>query len=168
MQAIFNKWRDKSRGFLYQASRFLGETDSIRPDSMQKQFTALSSLKVDLPAFTSLLPYETVDEEGFFVNRHSVGFGFTFIPMAGADEGLMKALAELFKNKLPVGCDCTFMLYKHHYLAGDLSRSFAPILEAGGIYAELARLSLKFHLKAIQQGYPNNRNVAAQLADYQG
>lgn len=168
MHSILNKLRDKSRDFLYQASRLLGETDSIRPASIQNQLDALSSLKVDLPTFTNLLPYESVDEEGFFVNRNSVGFGFAFIPMAGADEGLMKALAELFKNKLPEGCDCTFMLYKHHYLAGDLGRSFSPILEKGGIYAELTRLSLKFHLNAIQQGYPNNRNVAAQLADYQG
>jgi conjugal transfer ATP-binding protein TraC len=168
MQTMLNKWRDKSREFLFKASRILGETDSFKPSSLKDKRDALASLNVSLPAFQSLLPYETVDEEGFFVNRNSVGFGFNFAPVAGADEGLMKSMAELFKNKLPAGCDCTFMLFKHHYLAGDLSRGFSPILESGGIYAELARLSLDFHLKALKEGYPNSRNVPAQLADYQG
>jgi conjugal transfer ATP-binding protein TraC len=168
MQTMLNKWRDKSRELLFKASRILGETDSFKPSSLKDKRDALASLNVSLPAFQSLLPYETVDEEGFFVNRNSVGFGFNFAPVAGADEGLMKSMAELFKNKLPAGCDCTFMLFKHHYLAGDLSRGFSPILESGGIYAELARLSLDFHLKALKEGYPNSRNVPAQLADYQG
>lgn len=168
MQTMLNKWRDKSRAFLHQMSHRLGERDGIKPDSLQEQALAAESLDVSLPTLTSLLPYETVDAEGFFINRNSVGFGLNFIPMAGADESLMKAMAELIKNKLPEGTDCTFMLYKHHYLAGDLNRSVAPILKEGGIYAELARLSLNFHLKAIREGYPNHRNIPARLADYQG
>lgn len=168
MQTMLNKSRDKARNFLHKASHFLGETQGIKPASLQENQAANHSLQVDLPALRNLLPYETVDEDGLFINRNSMGFGFSFVPMAGADESLMKALAELFKSKLPDGCDCTFMLYKHHYLADALQRSFAPILEQGGIYAELARLSINFHLKAIQQGYPNNRNLPAKLTDYQG
>lgn len=168
MQAIFNKWRDKSRALLFNMSRLLGETGGFMPASLRDKNEAQTSLNVSLPALKSLLPYETMDEEGFFINRNSVGFGYHFSPQAGADESLMKSMAELFKNKLPEGCDCTFMLYKHHYLAGDLSRGFTPILEKDGIYAELARLSLNFHLKAMKEGYPNTRNVPAQLADYQG
>ena len=119
MQAMFNKWRDKSRGLLFNMSRRLGETDGLKPASLRDKKEVQTSLNVSLPALKSLLPYETMDEEGFFINRNSVGFGFHFSPQAGADESLMKAMAELFKNKLPEGCDCTFMLYKHHYLAGD-------------------------------------------------
>ncbi len=168
MQTMFNKSRDKARELLYRATQFLGEKHSIKPASHHVRDEANKSLQVDLPAFTNLLSYETVDDEGFFVNRNSVGFGFSFTPMAGADEMLMKALAELFKNKLPPGCDCTFMLYKHHYLSEVLNHSFAPILEQGGVYAELARRSVDFHLKAVCEGYPNSRNLPAQLADYQG
>lgn len=168
MQAMFNKSRDKARELLYRAAQFLGEGHRIKPASHRVCVAANKSLQVDLPAFTHLLPYETVDDEGFFVNHNSVGFGFSFTPMPGADESLMKALAELFKNKLPPECDCTFMLYKHHYLSDALNHSFSPILEQGGVYAELARKSIDFHLKAVREGYPNNRNLPAQLADYQG
>ncbi len=168
VQTMFNKSRDKARGLFHKTAQFLGETQGVKPGSLQEASLANSSLRVDLPALRHLLSYETVDEDGFFINRHSVGFGFSFTPMAGADESLMKALAELFKNKLPEGCDCSFLLYKHHYLSGVLKQSFEPILEQGGIYAELARLSIDFHLKAIRHGYPNNRNLPAQLTDYQG
>lgn len=39
-------------------------------------------------------------------------------------------------------------------------------MKKGGVHAELARQSLNFHLKAIKEGYPNGRNIPAQLADY--
>ena len=168
MLNLWNKWRDTSREYLHKASRVLGETVGIAPTSMHEQHQAQQTIQVDVPVFSNLLPYETVDEEDFFINRQSVGFGLAFHPLSGADESLMKALAELLKNKLPEGCDCTFMLYKHPYLANDLARSFSPILKQGDIYADLAKLSLDFHNKAISKGYPNNRNIPAQLVDYQG
>src|SRR3990167_9385640 len=168
MHNLLNKWRDTSREYLHKASCLLGETVGIAPHSMHEQHQAQQTIQVDVPVFSNLLPYESVDEEGFFINRQSVGFGLAFHPLSGADESLMKALAELLKNKLPEGCDCTFMLYKHPYLANDLARCFAPILKQGGIYADLAKLSLNFHTQAISNGYPNNRNIPAQLVDYQG
>src|SRR3990167_2272268 len=168
MLNLWNKWRDTSREYLHKASRVLGETVGIAPTSMHEQHQAQQTIQVDVPVFSNLLPYETVDEEDFFINRQSVGFGLAFHPLSGADESLMKALAELQKNKLPEGCDCTFMLYKHPYLANDLARSFSPILKQGDIYADLAKLSLDYHNKAISKGYPNNRNIPAQLVDYQG
>jgi conjugal transfer ATP-binding protein TraC len=87
--------------------------------------------------------------------------------MAGADESLMKSLAELFKNKLTEGTDCTALLYKHPWLLQNLQQNYAPIIKQGGIYAELARQSLQYHQHAIQNGYKNGRNIPATLADYQ-
>lgn len=166
MHPVINQWRDKTRELLHRFSSKLGETDSIRPHSLLDGSRADEALQMDFPSFRSLLPYETIDGDQLFLNRNSAGFGFHVMPASGADESLMKSLAELFKNKLPAGADCTVMLYKHQYLSHRLAESFIPILERGGMYAELARMSLDFHLKAVQKGYKNARNVPAQLADY--
>ncbi|QLZ68942.1 type IV secretion system protein TraC [Legionella sp. PC1000] len=163
-----NQLRDKARELAHRASHKLGETAGIKPDSLQHHFKASETCALDLPSITSLLPYETVSEEGFFINRNSAGFGIRLMPMAGADESLMKSLAELFKNKLTEGTDCTVLLYKHPWLAQNLQHNYAPILKQGGIYAELARQSLKYHLNAITKGYKNGRNVPATLSDCQG
>ncbi|WP_103989397.1 type IV secretion system protein TraC [Legionella quinlivanii] len=159
-------WRDKARKVLHRWSHQLGETLSSEPQSLFDHQRGKESLQVDLPSFRSLLPYETIDDDRLFINQNSIGFGLSVLPSCGADESLMLSLASLFKNKLPAGVDCTVMLYKHHYVSHRLSESFSPILERGGIYAELARMSIDFHLKAIKQGYKNGRNVPAQLADY--
>ncbi|STX81466.1 F pilus assembly protein TraC [Legionella busanensis] len=160
------RWRDKAREFLYKASQGLGETVSIKPESLLTQQKAHESLTLDLPSIKSLLPYETVSQEGFFINRNSMGFGLALMPLSGADESLMKSLAQLFKNKLSVGTDCTVLLYKHPWLLDQLSQNYEPILKQGGIFADLARLSLNYHLKAIKKGYKNGRNIPAGLSDY--
>lgn len=162
------KLRDTSREVLHGISHGLGETLSIKPDSVSNRARANAALQLDIPLFRNLLPYESMDDQGFFINHTTAGFGLHIAPMPGADVWLMKSMSELIKNKLPAGVDCTVMLYKHHYLANTLQRSFAPVIEKGGIYAELARKSLAFHVNAIKNGYANGRNIPAQLVDYRG
>ncbi|STO91693.1 type IV secretion system protein TraC [Fluoribacter dumoffii] len=162
----FTVWRDKARHLLHRTSQMLGETSGIKPASLSAQGQAHESITMDLPSIKGLLPYETVNEAGFFVNRNSMGFGLQLSPMSGADESLMNSLAQLFKNKLTVDTDCTVLMYKHPWLEGRLAQNYASILKQGGIYAELARLSLKYHLNAIKKGYKNGRNVPAGLSDY--
>lgn len=159
-------WRDKARTLMHQAATLLGETSGIKPASLQAQTKAQESYELDVPSIKALLPYETVNEQGFFVNRNSMGFGLALQPMSGADESLMNSLALLFKNKLTVGTDCTVLLYKHPWLGSSLAQNYEPILKKGGIYAELARASLNYHLEAIKKGYHNGRNVPAGLSDY--
>ncbi|WP_131783638.1 type IV secretion system protein TraC [Legionella gresilensis] len=159
-------WRDKARHLLHRASHGLGETSGIKPESHLNHVKAHQSLTMDLPSIRSLLPYETVSEEGFFVNCNSLGFGLMLMPASGADESLMKSLAQIFKNKLTPGTDCTVFLYKHPWLLHTLAQNYEPILNQGGIYAELARLSLQYHLKALKKGYQNGRNIPAGLSDY--
>ena len=161
-----NIWRDKARAAFYSVSQKLGESAGIKPTSLHHVNKACESLSVDVPSMKSLFPYETVNDDGFFVNRNSMGFGMMLMPMAGADESLMKSLAETFKNKLTQGSDCTVLLYKHPWLAGTLHQNFDPILKRGGIFAELARQSIKYHLHAIKKGYKNGRNIPATLSDY--
>lgn len=166
MFAILDRVRDSTRQSLSRFSRKMGETLGVTPVSIVTRKAASNSMWVDLPSFVSLLPYESIDDKELFINSQSVGFGLHLEPSAGADESLMNSVAELLKNKLPAEACLTFMLYKHHYLASALGHSYEPILKKGGIYAELARMSLKFHLEAIHSGYKNGRNVPAQLADY--
>lgn len=160
--------RDRARDLLHRAARFFGETSSIKPTSLHAHQKAQASLALDLPSIKALLPYETVNDAGFFVNRNSMGFGLLLRPMSGADESLMNSLSQLFKNKLTASTDCTVLLYKHPWLGASLSQNYEPILQQGGIYAELARETLKYHLNAIKKGYKNGRNVPAGLSDYCG
>ncbi|WP_419421564.1 type IV secretion system protein TraC (plasmid) [Legionella sp. D16C41] len=166
MGVDFTVWRDKARELLHRATTSLGETASTKPASCRAESRAQASYAMDLPSIKALLPYETINDAGFFVNRNSMGFGLELMPMAGADESLMKSLSQLFKNKLTAGTDCTVLLYKHPWLGDTLLQNYEPILKQGGIYAELARFSLKYHLNAIKKGYKNGRNVPAGLSDY--
>ena len=158
--------RDKARTLTHQLSHFLGEADGCTPSSLLDVGRAKKLIEVDLPSFKSLLPYETVDEDFLFINRSTAGFGLHVLPACGADLSLMKSMAELFKTKLPVGVDCTVMLYKHYYIGQALATNYEPIIRKGGVHAELAQRSLDFHKKAIKEGYPNGRNIPAQCADY--
>lgn len=162
----FNAIRDQIRKHLHSIAHFFGETASSQPESLKYLGKAKEALKVDSPYFLSLLPYESITTDLLFVNKTTAGFALEVQPSAGADESLVKALADLIKNKIPPEVDCTVMLYKHRYLAEQLKRSFDPIIAKGGVHANLAELNLEFHQKAILKGYPNNRNIPAQLADY--
>lgn len=167
MSVDINQLRDKSRALLHRFSHWLGETASVQPQSLYDKAQAEESLRLDLPAVRNLLPYDSFDNcHNLFINRHSMGFGLHLQPSAGADESLVKSLAEIFKNKLPEGFDCTILLYRHHYLAEILNTSYAPILQQNNAYAELAQLNLNYHLQATQDGYANGRNIPALLADY--
>lgn len=157
---------DKGRTSLHRLTKFLGEDHGVDPVSVKKRRAARHSVTVDLPSLRHLLPYESVDDDLFFINKNSVGFGLHLQPASGADEALVKSMAELLKNKLPKDCDCTVLLYKHHHVAADLYRGFKPSLDKGGIYETLAQMSLKYHINAVHKGYKNKRSLSAQLVDY--
>jgi len=163
---MLHRIMDIGRNALHRFAGVLGEGTDVKPSSIKKNREARKTVHLDLPAFRSLLPYESMDNEQLFINKTTSGFGLHVVPSPGADETLVKSMAELFKNKLPEGFDCTVLLYKHHYLAEDLERGFEPMLAKGGIYKTLAEMSIKYHVNAIKNGYKNNRNIPAQLADY--
>ena len=124
----------------------------MMPGSLKKERLAQASINLDLPSIVSLLPYESVDEDLLFINKRSMGFGLHVMPAAGADEALVKSMAELIKNKLPVGVDCTVMLHKHHYVSAAIEHGFDPMMNQGGIYQQLAQMSEKYHLEAAIEG----------------
>ena len=157
---------DKSREALSAFAQFLGEDARVKFSDRKSSKKAYASINVDFPSLRNLMPYESIDSDLLFMNKHSVGFGLHVLPASGADETLVKSMAELFKNKLPTGVDCTVMLFRHHYLADNLAYGFAPMKKLGGIYARLSEMSLKYHTKACQNGYKNARNIAAKLTDY--
>lgn len=157
---------DTGRSWLHRVAHLLGEGGHMMPGSLKKERLAQASVNLDLPSIVSLLPYESVDEDLLFFNKRSLGFGLHVIPATGADEALVQSMAELIKNKLPVGVDCTVMLHKHHYVSAAIERGFDPMMQQGGICQQLAQMSERYHLKAAVDGYPNGRNIAAKLSDY--
>ena len=163
---MLTHWMDKGRETLSRLAQSLGEHAPINANTSSSARLARAALRMQLPSLRQLLPYETYSSDGLFINKQSVGFGLHVLPAAGADETLVKSMAELIKAKLNPGVDCTVMLHKHPYIGAELKRGFEPLTRRGGIYARLSQMSLDYHLKAIQSGYANGCNIPAQLVDY--
>ena len=163
---MLTHWIDKGRDALSRLAQGLGEHAPGNANTSHSARLARAALCVQLPSFRQLLPYETVDSDGLFINKQSVGFGLHVLPAAGADEALVKSMAELIKSHLHAGVDCTVILHKHPYIGAELCQGFESMMSKGGIYERLSRMSLNYHLKAIRQGYQNGCNIPAQLADY--
>ncbi|KTC84398.1 type IV secretion system protein TraC [Legionella drozanskii] len=162
---MLTKIRDLNRKVVYKIARFLGE-ESVAPESLQEIADANETMSLNEAIFERLLPYEAMLDNDLFMNKTTMGFGLYLAPGSGADAHLVKAHAELLKHRLPEGFDLTVMMHKHHYLENDLIRGFKAILERGGMYEAIARMSIRYHLNAIKSGYKNKRNIPAQLADY--
>ena len=159
-------WIDSTKEVFAKVALRFGEENDTRPGSFRKTKDAQASLVFDLPSLSTLLPYESIDEDLIFINKKSIGFGLFAMPVSGANEELVKSMAELLKNKLSRGVDMTVMLYKHHHIANNLFKGFEPLINRGGIYKAIAQMSIRYHINAIQNGYKNNCNLPAQLADY--
>lgn len=158
---------DKGMKVLERLTHRLGEGRGVASPTYKKAKLARQSITLDVPSITNLMPYESTDEDLMFINKQSMGFGFKILPMSGADETLVKALSNLLKNRLPVDVDCTVMLYRHHRIKERLDDGFEALKAQGGIFESLASLSQSYHAKAATDGYPNGRNIAAKLSDYE-
>ena len=162
---FINQLIDGSRNIMHKISHFLGEDYGIEPESVSAKAKAQQSIELYPQEFESLLPYESF-ANGIFYNKETAGFGLHVSPKAGADIGLIKAHANLLQHKLPEGVYLNVMLYKHHYLCDSLMGGYSSILEKGGMHTEIAKMALRYHLKAIKSGYKNQRNIPANLSDY--
>ena len=160
-------WIDSTKEVFAKVALRFGEENDTRPGSFRKTKDAQVSLVFDLPSLSTLLPYESIDEDLIFINKKSIGFGLFAMPVSGANEELVKSMAELLKNKLREGVDMTVMLYKHHHLNQTLEHGFEPLISMGGEFTRLAKMSLKYHKNAALSQYTNGRNINATLSDYQ-
>lgn len=155
---------DFTKNFLHKFASSLGEDTIACPHKSKK--AAIDSINLDLPAIQTLLPYEYMTQDLLFKNKTSVGFGIELMPLAGADEALVKSLAQMLKNKLSPDVCATFMLHKHSNLEACIEEGFKPSLNKGGIFKELAKISFAYHKDALNLGYPNRANIDARLSDY--
>ena len=156
---------DKLKQASNRFSLLLGEDVNVQ-SHIKQQKMAKKTLQFDAPILSNILPYESIDDDLVFFNKNSIGFGLQLLPATGADETLVKSMAELIQNKLPQGVDCTVMLFKHNRIEKALEKGLEPLKSKAGIFAELADLSFSYHRKASLEGYPNHRNIAAKLCDY--
>ena len=160
-------WIDSTKELFAKVTTSFGEENETRSGSFRRNKEAQASLVFDLPSLSGLLPYESIDEDLIFINKKSIGFGLFAMPVSGANEELVKSMAELLKNKLPEGVDMTVMLYKHHHLNQALEHGLEPLMSMGGEFTRLAKMSLKYHKNAALSQYTNGRGINASLADYQ-
>lgn len=160
-------WIDKAKDMAYSTSRALGEELGIKTSSEKIMNEAKRAMSFNDAHLREVLPYESIDKtSNVFHNRQTYGFGFHVLPLAGADERLVDSLAQLLKNKLPAGWDCQAMLYKNSFVGGQIDKSYEPLLQKGGLYAELAKMSIKYHKNAAKSGYKNKSDTPSRLSDY--
>lgn len=160
-------WIDSTKDMFAKVASIFGEDNNTSPGSFSQKQKAQGSLVFDLPSLSSLLPYESINEDLIFINKKSIGFGLFAMCAPGANETLTKAMAELLKNKLPEGVDMTVMLYRHHHLNQALEQGFEPLLAMGGEFERLALMNLKYHKNGALSQYTNGRGINAALSDYQ-
>jgi conjugal transfer ATP-binding protein TraC len=125
-----------------------------------------AALNLNIKTLTSLLPYETIDESLIFHNKSSIGFAMELAPFLGADEALVKTLADFISNKVLVDIDVSIMLYKNRFIAESLETGLSQLAEKGGIYAELGDSIFANTLTATKAGFANNKNLKAGPCNY--
>ncbi|MEQ4763534.1 TraC family protein, partial [Klebsiella aerogenes] len=75
-------------------------TDWQRKDGAAKAGEALDDM--DYPSLVSVLPYQHYDKDsGLFVNQNTMGFILECTPLIGANDGIVEALDNFLRNKLP-------------------------------------------------------------------
>ena len=158
---------DKANELTERISSYLGESTGIEGSTNKTIKDAQEALEIPYAVIKEILPYENYDSETqMFTNTNSVGFAYNVAPRTGADDTLVKSLAELIKNKLPAGWDCQGALYKHSMIGGKIESLYKPFIEKGGLFKKTAQMAIKYHLNASQNGYKNNRRYDCRLSDY--
>jgi conjugal transfer ATP-binding protein TraC len=163
---VLNQLLDALHAVTGKVAHLLGERTHEDAHTRRGAHQAQQALQVALPSLRQLLPYETVDEEGLFINKTSVGFCLHLLPATGADEALVKSMAALIKGSLPINVDCTVMLHKHPYIEEVFRQGFEPMRAKGGMYARLAEMSVTYHKTAVKNGYRNGQNLSLYPCDY--
>lgn len=160
---LFDKCLDLAEKF----SKVLNETNGIEGSTNVVLNKAKEVMEVPYEALREVLPYECYDaEKQLFINRNSVGFSYAVLPLTGADDGTVRSLASLLKNKLPAGWDCQGSMLKHSMIADKITSLYTPFLKRGGMYAQIAKMAIKYHIQASKKGYKNKRGYPCRLSDY--
>lgn len=131
---IFNKLGEK-------VARFCGEKRKYSSESGK-----LSELfKVE--SLSTFLPFESFDQEnGLFVNEHSVGFIIETMPLVGGDEHHQKLISSLFDDFYMENASLQFLFIADHRVEPFLNWWSKSSEE--GILKELAKHRKTYHEKA--------------------
>jgi conjugal transfer ATP-binding protein TraC len=164
---VFEKIMDTYHRFSEKFAKLVGENTGIEGSTQQAIKIAREVMEVPYAALREALPYDLYDaENSLFINKNSVGFAYSVLPLTGADEGIVRAIAQLIKDKLPAGWDCQGALFKHSMIADKLVSLYEPFFKKGGMYARLAEMGVQYHLNASKKGYKNKRGYPCRLSDY--
>lgn len=163
VEKLFDKYQQLAEKF----SHMLNENTGIDGSTNVALKKAKEVMQVPYEALREVLPYECYDSENeLFINRQSIGFSYSVLPLTGADEGTVRSLASLLKNKLPAGWDCQGVLFKHSMIADKIKDLYGVFLAKGGMYATIAEMAIKYHVQASKKGYKNKRGYPCRLSDY--
>lgn len=163
----FEKIMDSCHLYAEKFAKLMGESTGVEGSTNKAIKIAREVMEVPYAALREVLPYDLYDaEQQLFINNKSVGFSYSVLPLTGADEGIVRSIAQLLKDKLPAGWDCQGALYKHSMIADKIAKLYEPFLKRGGMYERIAKMGIKYHINASQKGYKNKRGYPCRLSDY--
>ena len=114
----FEKIMDSCHLYAEKFAKLMGESTGVEGSTNKAIKIAREVMEVPYAALREVLPYDLYDaEQQLFINNKSVGFSYSVLPLTGADEGIVRSIAQLLKDKLPAGWDCQGALYKHSMIA---------------------------------------------------
>lgn len=140
-------------------------TDWRRKDGAAKAEEVLEEM--DYPSLVSVLPYRHFDAEtGMFVNNTTVGFILECTPLIGANDGIVDALDNFLRNKLPREQPLSILLLGSKCVSDMLDTGLADMAWKGEYAKKFNAVTRAFYEHGALYGLPNRKGYPLSLRNY--
>lgn len=140
-------------------------TDWQRKDGASKAGEALDDM--DYPSLVSVLPYQHYDKDsGLFVNQNTMGFILECTPLIGANDGIVEALDNFLRNKLPREQPLSVLLLGSKCVSHLLDNGLSDMAWQGEQAKRFDHITRAFYEHGALYGLPNNKGYPLSLRNY--
>lgn len=140
-------------------------TDWQRKDGAAKAGEVLEDM--DYPSLVSVLPYQHYDKDsGLFVNQKTAGFILECTPLIGANEGIVDALDNFLRNKLPREQPLSVLLLGSKCVSHLLDNGLSDMAWQGEQATRFDHITRAFYEHGALYGLPNNKGYPLSLRNY--
>lgn len=140
-------------------------TDWQRKDGAAKAGEALDDM--DYPSLVSVLPYQHYDKDsGLFVNQNTMGFILECTPLIGANDGIVEALDNFLRNKLPREQPLSVLLLGSKCVSHLLDNGLSDMAWQGEQATRFDHITRAFYEHGALYGLPNNKGYPLSLRNY--
>lgn len=140
-------------------------TDWQRKDGATRAGEVLEDM--DYPSLVSVLPYLHYDKDsGLFVNQKTAGFILECTPLIGANDGIVDALDNFLRNKLPREQPLSVLLLGSKCVSHLLDNGLSDMAWQGEQATRFDHITRAFYEHGALYGLPNNKGYPLSLRNY--